>query len=112
MGTSGGYVPVQLPMADTGKIFKEEFKKEIKKEVKVKDDDAIKPSNLNSRPTELDSDDDDDPDDVKVPPPPAAHVPNAIQPDVSVADLVRTQKGVLGNCRSRPVELANLFLVS
>jgi len=60
----------------------------------VKDEDAIKPSNLNSRPTELDSDD-DDPDDVKVPPPLAAHVPNAIQPDISVADLVRTQKGDL-----------------
>jgi len=95
--TTGGYVPVQLPMVDTGKIFKEEVKKEIKMEARVKDDEAgdnIKPSNLTSRPTELDSDD-DDPDDVKVPPPLATHVPNQIQPDVSVADLVKTQKGDL-----------------
>merc|ERR1712142_614992 len=50
--TTGGYVPVQLPMVDTGKIFKEEIKEE--KKIKA-DPDSIKPSNLVTRSTELDS---------------------------------------------------------
>merc|ERR1719350_2424243 len=80
-------------MVDTGKIFKEEVKKENK--LKLEESDTIKPSNLNTRSTELDSDDDDDPDDVKVTPPLVTQVPNPIQPDVCVAGLVKTQKGDL-----------------
>ena len=74
-----------------GKIFKEEVKKE-----KLDPDasDIIKPSNLTTRPTELDSDD-DDPDDIKPPPIAAPTVPTPNQPDVTVADLVKTQKGDL-----------------
>lgn len=88
--STGGFVPVQLPMVDTGKIFKEEVKREL-------GEDSIKPSNLRRRPaTDLDSDDDEDdpkPDvkpDVKpgVGPPPVA-------PEVSIADLVKAQKGDL-----------------
>merc|ERR1712142_1133559 len=90
--TTGGYVPVQLPMVDTGKIFKEEIKEE--KKIKA-DPDSIKPSNLVTRSTELDSDDEEDPDDLKTPPPTSAPVPNRLQPDISVADLVKTQKGDL-----------------
>merc|ERR1711915_95475 len=90
--TTGGCVPVQLPMVDTGKIFKEEIKEE--KKIKA-DPDSIPPSNLVTRSTELDSDDEEDPDDVKTPPPTSAPVPNRLQPDISVADLVKTQKGDL-----------------
>jgi len=90
--TSGGFMPVQLPMVETGKIFKDLVKKETEN-----GEDEIKPK-LRRKPTELDSDDDEDTvDDVKplkqeskvgVQPPPVA-------PEVSFTDLVRNQKGDL-----------------
>jgi len=90
--TCGGYVPVQLPMVDTGKIFKDEVKSE--KKIKIEDSEDIKPSNLISKSKELDSDDDDDdPDDIKVPE--AATASKRLIPEVSVADLVKTQRGEL-----------------
>jgi len=88
--TSGGFVPVQLPMVDTGKIFKEEVKVEIEDP-----EDDIKPSNLHRKPTELDSDDEDDPKpDIKPDIKPKTKS-TGVTPEVSIADLVKTQKGDL-----------------
>jgi len=53
----GSFLPIQLPMIDTGKIFKSEEKQE------VNDPDEIRPRLLNKKRSELDSDDDDDIDD-------------------------------------------------
>jgi len=90
--TSGGFMPVQLPMVDTGKIFKDL----VKKDIEIGEED-IKPK-LRRKPTELDSDDDEDTvDDVK----PlkqevkASVQPPTVAPEVSFTDLVRNQKGDL-----------------
>jgi len=48
----GNFLPIQLPMIDSGKIFKSEVKQE--------ETDEIKPRLLNKKVSELDSDDDDD----------------------------------------------------
>jgi len=84
--SSGGFVPVQLPMVDTGKIFKEEIKVEIDES-----EDNIKPSNLRRQPAELDSDDEDDPKPEVKP----KIQPTPVAPEVSIADLIKTQKGDL-----------------
>jgi len=90
--TSGGFMPVQLPMVDTGKIFKDIVKNETES-----GEEEIKPK-LRRKPTELDSDDDEDTiDDVK---PLKQAVKASVQPppvvsEVSITDLVKAQKGDL-----------------
>jgi len=89
----GNYVPVQLPMVDTGKIFKAE----VKKEKEEADEDNIKPNSKKVR-TELDSDDDDDPSPPQppVPEPKAVIETKPIVPkEIDVADLIKAQKGDL-----------------
>lgn len=49
----GSFLPIQLPMIDSGKIFKSDVKNE--------ETDEIKPRFLNKKVSELDSDDEDDP---------------------------------------------------
>jgi len=49
----GNFLPIQLPMIDSGKIFKSDVKNE--------ETDEIKPRFLNKKVSELDSDDEDDP---------------------------------------------------
>lgn len=90
--STGSYVPVQLPMVDTGKIFKEEVK------VDKDDEDQIKPKLLNKVRSELDSDDDDDPAPAVVTQPPPKTVIETkpdIHKEIDIADLVKTQKGDL-----------------
>merc|ERR1711962_811152 len=93
--TSGEFMPVQLPMVDTGcrggKIFKDLVKKETES-----GEDEIKPK-LRRKPTELDSDDDETVDDVKPQKQEAksdVHPPS-VAPEVSITDLVKDQKGDL-----------------
>jgi len=90
--TSGEFMPVQLPMVDTGKIFKDLVKKETES-----GEDEIKPK-LRRKPTELDSDDDEETvDDVKPQKQEAksdVHPPS-VAPEVSITDLVKDQKGDL-----------------
>ncbi|XP_023333297.1 DNA-directed RNA polymerase III subunit RPC4 [Eurytemora carolleeae] len=85
----GNFVPVQLPMINTGKIFKAEVKK------KDGEEDDIRPKLLNKKNNELDSDDEDDPE-------PANSIPVISEPDLptapgepSVAELVTHQTGQL-----------------
>jgi len=89
--SKGNYVPVQLPMVDTGKIFKEEIK------VEKDEEDQIKPKLLNKVRSELDSDDDDDPEVVAPAPAPKAVIETKpdIHKEIDIADLVKTQKGDL-----------------
>lgn len=54
----GNFLPIQLPMIETGSIFKNEVKSEIKDT--DPDEDEIKPKKLNTKVSELDSDDDEE----------------------------------------------------
>lgn len=94
----GSYVPVQLPMVDTGKIFKEEVKLE-----KEDDEDNIKPDVLNKKTLpELDSDDSDSPaaeaagvTEAVIDKKPELDKKHDIYKEIDIADLVKTQKGDL-----------------
>jgi len=87
---SGDCVPVQLPMVDTGKIFKEikaEKQEEIDIDIKLEPTETVRKNCMR-----LDSDDDSDPDDIKPPPPISSHTPADLhQSQQSVADLVKNK---------------------
>jgi len=61
----GNCLPIQLPMIETGSIFKNEVKSEIK-DTDPDDDDEIKPKKLNTKVSELDSDDDEESEQTRV----------------------------------------------
>lgn len=91
----GSFVPVQLPMIETGKMFSE-----VKKAENPDEDGDIKPKRLNKKTNVLDSDDDEDVDD-----PSSIHSKAVISDkkqaegegeassEYTVADLVRAQRG-------------------
>jgi len=87
----GSFVPVQLPMIDTGKMFKTE-----KKIDPVEDE--IKPKVLNKKRSELDSDDDEDPAEIlakSVITESKCKSSDILQPEPGVAQLLKTQSGQL-----------------
>ena len=95
---SGPLVPVQLPMIDTGKVFKEEQEESVKKK-DADDEDSIKPAK-GKKNVILDSDDDDSDNEggktvaktlIKAESKP---VPSAV-PELAFTDLVKNQKGDL-----------------
>lgn len=82
--SEGVYVPVQLPMVDTGKLFKEEMEKE--KEQEKENDDEVKTSKKKRFNRILDSDDDEEEDEVEV------KVEEKKDAEVTFLDLVSKSK--------------------
>jgi len=85
----GNFVPVQLPMIDTGKMFKPEVKKTEASE------DDIRPKILNKKVSELDSDDDEEDDPAKVETRPAPVIQEQPTQDPTVQQLLKLQAGQL-----------------
>ena len=109
LSSEGLYVPVQLPMIDTGKLFLAEEKDKVGRDEENDDEDVIKTTKKKPANRILDSDDDDD----VIPPSPAspsstleAEKEKSVKPktsgksatedvDLTFQDLVRQQRGDL-----------------
>lgn len=101
LSSEGLYVPVQLPMIDTGKLFLAEEKDKLERGEEGDEEDVIQSTRKPRANRILDSDDEDDPPDPKVQKEKPATKdkpsgkPAAEDADLTFQDLVRQQRGDL-----------------